>query len=167
MMSPVPTNVRMRIGITAAAFTAVVAAGCAAPASNAPAAHNTPSSATQPTSRTPQQKKIATVREHASARPSAANEAACGSRPAASGDIYVYMVTPGSNPVAQRLGGEWIWNVTLHKCLTSVQMMIATAPSGAGFCTEVGYVADNPGYNPNATPARPLSKVAASAPTGC
>ena len=64
----------------------------------------------------------------------------------ASGDIYVRMITPGESPVAQELGGEWVWNSVSHKCLTSVQMMIATAPQGSGNCTQIGYAADNPGY---------------------
>ena len=145
MISPVPDNTRVRISSVAAAFVVIVAAGCAG---SAPTAHSTPGP-----------KKTATAQQHAGAK-SSASEAACTARPAASGDIYVFMVTPGSQPLAQRLGGEWIWNVTLKKCLTSVQMMMAAAPRGSGFCTEVGYVKDNPGYNPNATPAHRLKKVA-------
>jgi hypothetical protein len=105
--------------------------------------------------------------KHSAAKALASAQAACYRRGFASGDIYVYMLTPGTPAVAQRLGGEWDWNVTLRKCLTSVQLMIATAPTGRGFCTEVGYVADNPGYNPNATPAHRLAKVVAAVPAGC
>jgi len=94
-------------------------------------------------------------------------EAACDARPMASGDIYVRMITPGQPPVAQELGGEWDWNSVSHKCLTSVQMMIATAPQVPGNCTQVGYAADNPGYDPNATPARPLKEVADETGPAC
>lgn len=94
-------------------------------------------------------------------------EAACYARPMASGDIYVRMITPGESPVAQELGGEWAWNSVSHKCLTSVQMMIATAPQVPGNCTQVGYAADNPGYDPNATPARPLKEVADETGPAC
>jgi hypothetical protein len=40
----------------------------------------------------------------------AAEKDACYKRPAASGDIYVRMVTPGVSPQAQQLGGEWGWD---------------------------------------------------------
>jgi hypothetical protein len=91
----------------------------------------------------------------------------CGARKNASGDIYVRMKTPGTATVAQQLGGEWVWNVTLGKCLTSVQMMIATAPQVPGSCTWVGYVADNPSYAVNATPAPPLRNVVIAAGPAC
>ena len=94
-------------------------------------------------------------------------EAACYARPMASGDIYVRMITPGESPVAQELGGEWVWNSVSHKCLTSVQMMIATAPQVPGNCTQVGYAADNPGYDPDATPAGPLKEVADETGPAC
>lgn len=94
-------------------------------------------------------------------------ENACYKRPPASGDIYVRMVTPGVSPQAQQLGGEWDWDHTTNKCLTSVQMMIATAPRSAGNCTQVGYVDDNPGYDVNAAVAPPLTHVAAQAGPAC
>ena len=94
-------------------------------------------------------------------------EHSCGNRKPASGDIYVRMVTPGNSPQSQRLGGEWSWDHRTNKCLTSVQMMVATAPLTAGHCTQVGYVADNPGYDPDASPAAPLTRVAAQAGPAC
>jgi hypothetical protein len=92
---------------------------------------------------------------------------ACESRTAASGDIYVRFLSPGSPWTAQELGGEWTWNVTEKRCLTSVQMMIAASPPGPGQCTQVGYVNDNPGYDPDATPAKPLEEIAAQTGTAC
>jgi len=77
------------------------------------------------------------------------------------------MITPGIQWTAQELGGGWTWNVTEGKCLTSVQMMMATAPLGTGDCTQAGYVADNPGYDVNAAVAPPLKRVAAHAGPGC
>jgi hypothetical protein len=104
----------------------------------------------------------------ASPRPSAKPASdACYRRKPASGDIYVRMTVPGLAAQAQELGGEWTWDSTLRKCLTSVQMIIATAPTEAGNCTQAGYVADNPGYDPNATPARRLQNVAAQAGPAC
>ena len=91
----------------------------------------------------------------------------CDDRKNASGDIYVRMKTRGTATVAQELGGEWRWDYSTGKCLTSVQLMIATAPQVPGSCTWVGYVADNRGYHVNATPARPLRNVAASSGSAC
>lgn len=96
-----------------------------------------------------------------------AAETACDKKGLASGDIYLRMVQPGEAPVAQQLGGEWQWDYTSSKCLTSVQWAIATAPMSTGDCTQVGYVADNPGYDPNATVAAPLSDVVAQAGPAC
>ena len=103
----------------------------------------------------------------ASPNATAKAEAACGKRGFASGDIYVRMLSPGTQWAAQELGGEWVWNASLGKCLTSVQMAIATAPLSTGNCTQVGYKADNPGYDPNATVAAPLMRVAAQAGPAC
>jgi hypothetical protein len=77
------------------------------------------------------------------------------------------MLMPGSPWVAQELGGEWGWDVAENKCLTSVQLMIATAPLGLGQCTQVGYVSNNPGYNPDAAPAKPLKEIAAETGSSC
>ena len=74
---------------------------------------------------------------------------------------------PGSPWVAQELGGEWRWDAAENKCLTSVQLMIAAAPAGQGQCTQVGYVNANPGYNPGATPAKPLEEIAAETGASC
>ncbi len=103
----------------------------------------------------------------ASPNATAKAEAACYKRGFASGDIYVRMLSPGTQWAAQELGGEWGWDHVTNRCLTSVQMMIATAPLGAGNCTQVGYKADNPGYDPNATVAAPLRRVAAQAGPAC
>lgn len=112
----------------------------------------------------------AVVRPKASRAPGAhARDAedACDARGFASGDIYVRMTVPGEAPVAQELGGEWVWDVSGGKCLTSMQMIIAAAPQTPGNCTQVGYAADNPGYDPNATPAAPLEKVTAESGPAC
>jgi hypothetical protein len=110
----------------------------------------------------------ATVKASSTAANAIAKAAdACDKRSPASGDIYVRAVTPGGSAQAQQLGGRWAWDQTSNKCLTSVQTVLATAPLGTGHCTQVGYVADNSGYDVNATPAAPLSKVAAQAGPAC
>jgi hypothetical protein len=108
----------------------------------------------------------AAARASASAVASAKAVAACAKRPPAAGEILVRTVTPGGSPQARQLGDKWEWDHASSKCLTSVQMVLATAPSGAGNCTQVGYVADNPGYDPNDATA-PLPHVAAHAGPDC
>jgi hypothetical protein len=103
----------------------------------------------------------------ASSRAVSAAENACDSRPDASGDMYVRIIAPGVPPQAQELGGEWRWDSATGKCLTSVQLMIATAPMSSGDCTQVGYVADNPGYDVNAVSAPPLKHVVAQKGPAC
>lgn len=110
----------------------------------------------------------ATVKASSTAANATAKAAdACDKRSPTSGGIYVRTVTPGESAQAQQLGGRWAWDQTTNKCLTSVQTVLATAPRGTGHCTQVGYVADNPGYDVKATPAAPLSKVAAQAGPAC
>lgn len=138
------------------------AAPAAAPATTAAAAQQ----ATTKAAATP----TASARPKVSRAPKARirdAEDACYARSMASGDIYVRMIVPGLAPVAQELGGEWVWDVSTGKCLTSAQMAIATAPQVPGNCTQVGYAADNPGYDPNATPAAPLEKVTAESGPAC
>ena len=107
--------------------------------------------------------------QETSASPNATAKAmaACQKRRFASGDIYVRMLSPGTQWAAQELGGEWGWDHVTNRCLTSVQFAIATAPLSAGNCTQVGYKADNHGYDPNATAAAPLMRVAAQAGPAC
>jgi hypothetical protein len=103
----------------------------------------------------------------ASSKAVSAAQKGCGARATTSGRIYVRMILPGQTPIAQELGGERVWNRTLRKCLTSVQMIIAAAPKIAGSCTQVGYVADNPGYDANAAVAAPLKRVVAQSGPAC
>jgi hypothetical protein len=148
------------LAASAAAF-AVTACGPASPAA-APAAP-----AASPGTHAPVRASAAAVRTPP-ARPSAKTASdACDSRPNASGDIILRMITPGIQWTAQELGGEWRWDWTTGKCLTSVQLMMATAPTGPGDCTQAGYAAANPGYDVNAAVAPPLKHVAAHAGPGC
>jgi hypothetical protein len=102
--------------------------------------------------------------------PTASAYAACQrkeSGPPASGDVYLRTIQPGAPPSTAEYGGEWVWNSTLGKCLTSVQMLIAVAPQVPGYCTQVGYVADNPGYDVNAAGNPPLKHLAAESGPAC
>ena len=168
------------VGGTLAAFILIGAIGAATshgsrhPASTAAVSTTVPATtaaATQQPTATQQATTKASARPKASRKAKAARTAdpatACGSRPNASGDIYVWIKTPGVQPLAQQLGGEWVWNSATHTCQTSVQLMISSAPRTPGNCTQVGYVADNPGYDPNATPAKPLKVVAGEIGPAC
>ena len=175
----------MRHGLAAASVTAAVliatAACSSAPATLATSAAtshgNKPPAPTAAVATTQQPAATQQATRKAAARPKASRNAkaartpdpadACDARPDASGDIYVWMMTPGVPPLAQELGGEWRWNSATRTCQTSVQLMISAAPITPGNCTQVGYVADNPGYDPNATPARPLKIVAAEIGPAC
>jgi hypothetical protein len=94
-------------------------------------------------------------------------ELACAERPPASGRIYVRTVAPGSAAQVKRLSGDWRWDSASSHCLTSLQLALAAAAGGAGYCTQAGYVIDNPGYDLKAAPARPLAHVAARAGSAC
>jgi hypothetical protein len=127
-----------------------------------------PTATAADSSRAPASTRVATPGTKSSALSiTSAAENACYKRPNASGDIYLRMLQPGQAPVAQELGGGWTWDARLNECLTSVQFAIATAPQSAGNCTQVGYVADNPGYNVNAATPAPLKNVVAQTGSGC
>lgn len=107
-----------------------------------------------------------TSSSQASSRLSAA-EKACSKRAVATGDIYVRVITRGGAPHAKRLGPQWGWDYTANKCLTAAETAVATAPQESGDCTQVGYVAKNPGYDVKAARPSPLKHVAAEAGSSC
>jgi hypothetical protein len=92
--------------------------------------------------------------------------AACYKRPAGA-ELYVRTSEPGTQAIAQEIGGEWGWDYTTSQCLDAMDDTIATAGTASGECTQAGYVADNPGYDANAVPAPALSNVADEAGPGC
>ena len=110
---------------------------------------------------------LAASRADAKKSATAKAEHACGERPPASRDIYVRIVKPGASTRVKKLGGQWRWDHMTGKCLTAVHFMTATAPRSAGHCTQVGYVTDNPGYDPNATPATQLPHTVAQVGPAC
>ena len=94
-------------------------------------------------------------------------EAECYALPAKYGDLYERIVTPGQPAVAQALGGGWAWDVPAHECLTEPQMLMAGAPADPRYCTQVGLVSANPGYNVNGAPAPKLAHVLVSKGGAC
>ncbi len=139
----------------------------ASPSAPAVAETSAAASATSsPTAKTIRSPAVSAASSHKRKTIQAAADA-CDNRPDASGDVYVRMIVPGLSPQAQELGGEWRWDYSINKCLTSVQLTIATAPHSAGTCTQVGYVADNPGYYVNAASAPPLENVVAQTGPSC
>jgi hypothetical protein len=132
---------------------------------------NRPGSAAQTTPRASSSRSATVTTTHRKATSAksaslAKAENACSRRPMG-GQIYVRMIVPGIATTAQELGGEWAWDHVTNQCDDSVAWMMATAPMTAGNCTQVGFVSQNPGYNPNATPARPLKSVVAQAGPAC
>lgn len=77
-------------------------------------------------------------------------------------DIIVRDVTPRLPPAAQVLG-----DVDYAKCRPSVETLPEEAPTGPGYCTQIAWASDNPGYNADATPAAPLKKVIVEVGPGC
>jgi len=129
-------------------------------ASRSPAAAQVskPKISTKATTNPKAKSKAATIKAEATA---------CGDRPNASGDIYLWILSPGTPAIAQELGGEWGWNYATNQCLTSVQLMLAAAPTGPGTCTQVGYVKDNPSYDADAEPAKRLKVLAGEIGPAC
>lgn len=100
--------------------------------------------------------------------PSASQAAvtACQDRKAG-GELYVRVTEPGIAAQAQQVGGAWQWDYTTGACLDAVDWITTTAGTASGECTTVGYVADNPGYNPDATDPAPIRHLAGEAGPGC
>jgi len=107
-------------------------------------------------------KGISTARAYcchpATPKPSPSSAKACPSAP----DIFVWMRTPGVPDYAQRLGG-----IDQQNCESSFKTLAASAPTTPGSCTQGAWVSDNPGYDPDATPAKRLKRVQFSVGPDC
>lgn len=77
-------------------------------------------------------------------------------------DMYVWTRGVGVEDDAQEIG-----EADLSECITSVQLIMETSATGPGYCTEIGYVDQNPGYDVNATPAKPLKHIVDEVGAGC
>lgn len=77
-------------------------------------------------------------------------------------DVYVRYVVPGIPSDAQELGG-----VDEVNCQSTLDYIRKTSPTGPGYCTQVALVSDNPGYNAEVSPAKPLKKVIEAVGAGC
>jgi hypothetical protein len=69
-------------------------------------------------------------------------------------DVYVWYKVPGTQDSAQELG-----EADLANCTTTVENIVSTAPTGAGYCTQIGWVDQNSGYNANADVASPIPNI--------
>lgn len=88
--------------------------------------------------------------------------AQCRARPAPNGDILVREIEPGLPIKALLLGRGWAWNYGTGECQTSTDFTISGASQTPGACTQIALASDNPGYNADEQPARPLKKITAS-----
>ncbi len=69
-------------------------------------------------------------------------------------DMLIRMVSPNLPVAAQRIG-----DVDLAHCKTTLETFATSQPMAAGFCTQIAWADDNPGYDENARPAPALKKV--------
>jgi len=107
----------------------------------------------QPSTAAPATSKPATTPRVTTAPPATTTPAAACTLPDTQ-DVLVRYIVPGLQANAQELG-----EVFLAQCESTLDYIAQTAPTGDGYCTQVAWVADNPGYNPDAVPAPPLKKV--------
>jgi hypothetical protein len=77
-------------------------------------------------------------------------------------DIIVRYITPTLPPAAQVLGAY-----NLGTCQSTLDSLRHTSPTDAGNCTQAAWASDNPGYNADATPAKPLRKVVEAIGPAC
>jgi hypothetical protein len=115
--------------------------------------------------------KPAPAAKTTSAAPPSAAAPAASSSPAASPSscklktTFDYIVRdrqPGLQASAQQLG-----NVNYSDCTPTLDDFAQTAGQAQGECTTIALASANPGYNADATPARPLRKVIDEAGPGC
>lgn len=121
-------------------------AGCAS-SDGAAASSPTPYVFSTPTPSGPQTDEYTTQRIECRARPS-------------TGDIVVRETGPDIEPNALELGGGYVWGEDTNECVTTVQMVLDTAP--AENCEQVALAKDNPGYDTDARPPARLKKIIAS-----
>jgi len=98
----------------------------------------------------------------AKAPPAAAGSVTTACRLTPTEDLIERDITPRIPPSAILIG-----NVNLVLCKPTVDTIQQTTPSGPGYCTQIARSADNPGYNPDATPAAPLRKIIAQYGSAC
>lgn len=133
----------------------------AASTPSAPAASAAPSTASRPTETQPASSKPA-------AHPSSAAPSTAAADPEPScalpngRDVLVRYIVPGLQANAQELG-----EVDLVQCESTLDYIAQTSPTGDGYCTQVAWASDNPGYNPDTVPAPPLKKVIEAVGGGC
>ena len=128
-------------------------------ASDKPTAAASPTATKATTSPPPSPKPSATKKPSGDPR-----IAACTSRKPKGSEIYVRYITNGDDPPnSVRLGAGYVWNFGEKKCVTSTQFALLTDPGLPGYCTQVGNVNENPGYDENRIPSRPLKVVSGTA----
>ncbi|WP_143765240.1 hypothetical protein [Catenulispora acidiphila] len=69
------------------------------------------------------------------------------------GDVIEWQREPGLPDSAIELGGT-----DPEHCKLTFDTLKTSSPNGPGDCTQAAWLSDNPGYNPDATPAPRLKK---------
>ena len=70
------------------------------------------------------------------------------------GDVIVREIFPNVPIDAMELGGT-----DPERCVWTMDSLKTSQPAGPGYCSQVAWASDNPGYNADAVPAPPLKKV--------
>jgi hypothetical protein len=77
-------------------------------------------------------------------------------------DVIVWYKVPGIANSAQVIG-----NYNLTSCQSTFAELKQTSPTGDGYCTEAAWASDNPGYDADATPAKPPKNVQVAVGPAC
>ena len=93
--------------------------------------------------------------------------AACYAKPRNHPDILVREKDPTLPYTAQQLGGNFTYNYRTNTCQDGITFVLSGVSDQPGYCVQVAEASDNPGYNPDASPAPRLKKVVASKGSAC
>ena len=88
----------------------------------------------------------------------------CNSRPPKGSEIYVRYLSNGDDPPnSTSLGAGYSWDFGTKECVTSVEMALRSDSGLPGYCTQVAYIDDNPGYDVDRIPSLPFKRLLAMA----
>lgn len=133
-------------------LTALIVVGCGAP---------------EPAPTAPADAQETTTNGNGPPQPDPAAVAECRTRTAPSGEILVRERYPSGAVDVMHLGDGWVWNYRDNLCQTGADFAIAGATMVPGDCVWVARWDDNPDYDVEARPVRPLKKIFASGGMGC
>lgn len=144
----------VRIAAAAAASAGLLLAGCSSGTSK-PAATNLGASSSSVVAATSVATSATTSAAPSTSRPPTTTPSTSSTCSLPDkGDIIAWSKAPGVPDSANELGGT-----DPEHCHWTFDTLKTSSPTGSGYCTEAAWASDNPGYDPNATPAPRLKKV--------